>query len=67
MAVYNIDENLPLVLLSSMSTCFVSFAGLGHGPGLNTASLGLVFGIEGAGLGLGLVAAGQPGLDYWNW
>ena len=48
MAVYNVDENLTPVLLDS--NAFVSF----H---LGTAGLGL----EGAGLGLGLVTAG---LDY---
>jgi len=45
----------------------VSFAALGLGPGLGTASLGLGLGTERYGLGLGLVTARQPGLGYWYW
>ena len=52
MAVYSVDENLTPVLLLAMHTCFVSFAGLGIGRGLERAGLDL---------GLRLVTAG---LDY---
>ena len=42
MAVYNIDENLTPVLLSTMHTLFyVSFAGLGIDLGLERVGLGL--------------------------
>jgi len=59
MAVYNIDENLTPVLLSTMHTLFyVSFAGLGIDLGLERVGLGLGRGLGTAGLGLCLVTAG---------
>jgi len=53
-AVYNVNENLTPVLLTTMTTCFyVPFAVLGlekTGLGLDLGTAGL--GLEGAGLGL---------------
>jgi len=39
--VYNVDEKLTPVLLTSMHTCFVSFAGVGLVLGLGLVTSGL--------------------------
>ena len=44
MAVYVVDGNLAPVLLTAVYTCFVLFVGLGIVVGLERAGLGLVTG-----------------------